>query len=90
MVPNDLPIKVLVHDLKNPLILIMAGARSLLSKQDQFGALTDKQKRVINRIKEEREILNKAKNLYTDKFYILSVCFCGSVSDIFLTFDCRG
>jgi len=50
MVLNDLPIKVLVHDLKNPLILIMAGARSLLAKQNQFGALTDKQKKVINRI----------------------------------------
>jgi len=50
MLHNDLPIKVLVHDLKNPLILIMAGARSLLAKQNQFGALTDKQKKVINRI----------------------------------------
>jgi signal transduction histidine kinase len=50
MVTNDLPIKVLIHDLKNPLILIMAGARSLLSRQDQFGALTDKQKKIINRI----------------------------------------
>lgn len=50
MVTNDLPIKVLVHDLKNTFILIMAGARSLLSKQDQFGALTGKQKKIINRI----------------------------------------
>jgi two-component system OmpR family sensor kinase len=50
MVLNDLPIKVLVHDLKNPLVVIMAGARSLLEKQNQFGALTDKQKKVINRI----------------------------------------
>lgn len=50
MVLNDLPIKVLVHDLKNPLIVIMAGARSLLAKQNQFGALTDKQKKVVNRI----------------------------------------
>jgi len=50
MATNDLSIKVLVHDLKNPLILIMAGARSLLAKQDQFGALTDKQKKIINRI----------------------------------------
>jgi len=50
MVLNDLPIKVLVHDLKNSLILIMAGARSLLAKQNQFGTLTDKQKKVVNRI----------------------------------------
>jgi two-component system OmpR family sensor kinase len=47
---NSLPIRILVHDLKNPMAVIMAGARSLLERPEVFGGLSDKQQKVIERI----------------------------------------
>jgi hypothetical protein len=46
------PIKteLLVHDLKVPISVIDAGAKSLLNRQDTYGPLTDKQCKVIQRI----------------------------------------
>lgn len=49
---SDFPIKIelLVHDLKVPISVIDAGAKSLLNRQDVYGPLTEKQCKVINRI----------------------------------------
>lgn len=40
----------LVHDLKNPVNIIEAGAHSLLDNQDRYGPLAAKQEKVIRRI----------------------------------------
>ena len=42
--------EILVHDLKVPISIIDAGAKSLLNRQDRYGPLTDKQIKVLNRI----------------------------------------
>jgi two-component system OmpR family sensor kinase len=49
---HDAPIKteLLVHDLKVPISVIDAGAKSLLNRQDIYGTLTEKQIKVIKRI----------------------------------------
>ncbi|WP_022664995.1 sensor histidine kinase [Desulfospira joergensenii] len=48
----DTPIKteILIHDLKVPISVIDAGAKSLLNRQDAYGPLTDKQIKVLKRI----------------------------------------
>jgi hypothetical protein len=40
----------LVHDLKNPANIVETGARSLLEKQDRYGALTARQEKVVRRM----------------------------------------
>jgi two-component system OmpR family sensor kinase len=40
----------LIHDLKNPVNIIETGARSLLEKQDRYGALNPKQDKVVRRM----------------------------------------
>lgn len=40
----------LVHDLKNPANIIESGARTLLEKQDHYGALSPRQEKVVRRI----------------------------------------
>jgi signal transduction histidine kinase len=49
---SDTTIKteILIHDLKVPLSVIDAGAKSLLNRQDTYGPLTDKQIKVLKRI----------------------------------------
>lgn len=42
--------EILIHDLKVPISVINAGARSLLERQDTYGPLTEKQIKVLNRI----------------------------------------
>ena len=42
--------ELLVHDLKVPISVIDAGAKSLLNRQDSYGPLTDKQTKVLKRI----------------------------------------
>jgi two-component system OmpR family sensor kinase len=42
--------EILIHDLKVPISVIDAGAKSLLNRQDSYGPLTDKQAKVIKRI----------------------------------------
>ncbi|MFP3929225.1 MAG: sensor histidine kinase [Desulfobacteraceae bacterium] len=39
-----------IHDLKVPLAVIEAGALSLLQREDKYGPLTDKQRKVLTRI----------------------------------------
>ena len=49
---SDATIKteILIHDLKVPISVIDAGAKSLLNRQDAYGPLTDKQIKVLKRI----------------------------------------
>ncbi|MCG8683327.1 MAG: HAMP domain-containing histidine kinase [Desulfobacterales bacterium] len=42
--------EILIHDLKVPISVIDAGAKSLLNRQSTYGPLTDKQTKVIKRI----------------------------------------
>lgn len=42
--------EILIHDLKVPVSVIDAGAKSLLNRQDSYGPLTDKQVKVLKRI----------------------------------------
>ena len=42
--------EILIHDLKVPISVIDAGAKSLLNRQESYGPLTDKQIKVLNRI----------------------------------------
>ena len=49
---SDTTIKteILIHDLKVPISVIDAGAKSLLNRQDTYGPLTEKQIKVLKRI----------------------------------------
>jgi len=42
--------EILIHDLKVPISVIDAGAKSLLNRQDFYGPLTEKQEKVLKRI----------------------------------------
>lgn len=42
--------EILIHDLKVPISVIDAGAKSLLNRRDSYGPLTDKQIKVLKRI----------------------------------------
>lgn len=42
--------EILIHDLKVPISVIDAGAKSLLNRQDTYGPLTEKQVKVLKRI----------------------------------------
>ncbi|MBA3012701.1 MAG: sensor histidine kinase, partial [Proteobacteria bacterium] len=42
--------EILIHDLKVPISVIDAGAKSLLNRQDCYGPLTEKQIKVLQRI----------------------------------------
>ena len=47
---NTIKTEILIHDLKVPVSVIDAGAKSLLNRQDYYGPLTDKQIKVLKRI----------------------------------------
>ena len=47
---TNIKTEILIHDLKVPISVINAGARSLLDRQDTYGPLTEKQIKVLNRI----------------------------------------
>jgi signal transduction histidine kinase len=47
---SNIKTEILIHDLKVPISVINAGARSLLERQDTYGPLTEKQVKVLNRI----------------------------------------
>jgi len=50
MSDNTIKTEILVHDLKVPVSVIDAGAKSLLNRQEVYGPLTDKQIKVLKRI----------------------------------------
>lgn len=47
---NEIKTEFLIHDIKVPVSVINAGAKSLLTRQDVYGTLTEKQEKVIRRI----------------------------------------
>ena len=47
---NEIKTELLIHDIKVPVSVINAGAKSLLARQDIYGTLTEKQEKVIRRI----------------------------------------
>ena len=50
MSDNTIKTEILIHDLKVPISVIDAGAKSLLNRQDNYGPLTEKQIKVLKRI----------------------------------------
>lgn len=50
MSSKDIGVETLVHALKNPMAVILTGARCLLEREQQYGELNEKQKRVVLRI----------------------------------------
>lgn len=50
MPDTNIKTEILIHDLKVPISVINAGARSLLDRQDAYGPLTEKQIKVLKRI----------------------------------------
>ncbi len=50
MPDTNIKTEILIHDLKVPISVINAGARSLLERQDAYGPLTEKQIKVLKRI----------------------------------------
>jgi two-component system OmpR family sensor kinase len=51
MIPDTtIKTEILIHDLKVPISVIDAGAKSLLNRSDSYGPLTDKQIKVLKRI----------------------------------------
>jgi len=47
---NRIKIDLLIHDLKVPLAVIEAGVTSMLNRREKYGALTDKQIKVLQRV----------------------------------------
>lgn len=47
---REVNISFLIHELKDPISIMETGARTLLKKQERFGALTDRQTKTVNRI----------------------------------------
>ena len=47
---NRIKIDLLIHDLKVPLSVIEAGLVSMLTREEKYGPLTDKQKKVLKRV----------------------------------------
>jgi signal transduction histidine kinase len=58
----------LIHDLTSPLSIVSTTADNLLYKSDRYGALTDQQKRMIDRISRN---IHKAKKLLQEMIEIL-------------------
>lgn len=50
MTDTAIKTEILIHDLKVPISVIDAGAKSLLNRQDTYGPLTEKQIKVLKRI----------------------------------------
>ena len=59
---RDIEIEFLVHELKDPIAIIETGLRTLLERQDKFGALSARQestlKRTLRNSKKARELLH--------------------------------
>ena len=59
---HEIEIQFLIHELKDPIAIIETGLRTLLEKQDKFGALSVKQqntlKRTLRNTKKARSMLN--------------------------------
>jgi signal transduction histidine kinase len=58
----------LIHDLTSPLSIVSTTADNLLEKSDRYGALTDQQKRMVDRISRN---IHKAQKLLQEMIEIL-------------------
>ncbi|CAB5121469.1 hypothetical protein D3OALGA1CA_5166 [Olavius algarvensis associated proteobacterium Delta 3] len=47
---DGLSVEFLIHELKDPISIIETGARTLLERQDKYGALTPKQEKTLKRM----------------------------------------
>ena len=47
---KNLDVQFLIHELKDPISIIEAGARTLTEKQQKFGTLTPRQEKIVKRI----------------------------------------
>jgi len=47
---QKIKVELLVHDLKGPLAVIETGITSLLMRENKYGSLTEKQKKVLHRV----------------------------------------
>lgn len=46
---DKIKLELLIHDLKSPLAVIEAGISTLLTRQDKYGSLSDKQEKILAR-----------------------------------------
>ena len=74
---RDIEIEFLVHELKDPIAIIETGLRTLLERQDKFGALSSRQentlKRTLRNSKKARELLHNLLEIGRSE----SGCFIG-------------
>jgi signal transduction histidine kinase len=74
---RDIEIEFLVHELKDPIAIIETGLRTLLERQDKFGALSARQestlKRTLRNSKKARELLHSLLEIGRSE----SGCFIG-------------
>ncbi len=50
MARKEIQIDLLIHDLKNPLAVVQAGLKGLLTRPEQYGPLTPRQEKVLARL----------------------------------------
>ena len=74
---REIEIEFLVHELKDPIAIIETGLRTLLERQDKFGALSSRQentlKRTLRNSKKARELLHNMLEIGRSE----SGCFIG-------------
>lgn len=85
MKKERIKIDFLIHDLKVPLAVIEAGITSLLTRQDKYGKLTEKQEKVLRRAlrntKITQTLVNDALELGRSREGVAHVSTC-SISDL--------
>ena len=83
----------LIHDLTSPLSIVSTTADNLLHKSDRYGALTDQQKRMIDRIlrnihkaqkllQEMIEILRSEEGIFQKEFFSIEDTLKESLMDV--------
>ena len=57
---REIEIEFLVHELKDPIAIIETGLRTLLERQDKFGALSARQENTLKRtLRNSKKAINK-------------------------------
>jgi len=90
---KDCLFDLLIHDLTGPLSIISVSANSLLNKTDQYGSLTDQQKRSLERIsrntrkaqtllQEMIEIFRSEEGLFKKEFFPIERVLKDSLLDV--------
>ena len=77
---NRIKVDLLIHDLKVPLAVIEAGVLSLLTRTEKYGALTEKQVKVLTRAlrntKVTQTLVSDALELGRSRAGIMNICRC--------------